>query len=194
MALLVEHRPALLRFLAARTGSFEEAEDVWQELWLRLAATETGPIGQPRAYLFRAADNLVIDRQRARLRAAARDGAWDNERADGEATVEMRHDPATPADETLIRQQEIGLLRRAIAALPAGAQRALRLHRLEGKSHAEVALAMGISRSGVEKHMAVAMKHLRSALADCGLPPAATSEDGEQPGRGASPAEDEHGR
>ena len=45
-----------------------------------------------------------------------------------------------------------------------GAGRAFRLHKLDGLSHAEVAAQLWISRSGVEKHIAVAMAHLRRAL------------------------------
>ncbi|WP_293841182.1 sigma factor-like helix-turn-helix DNA-binding protein [Sphingopyxis sp.] len=45
----------------------------------------------------------------------------------------------------------------------------MRLHRFDGHGQAEVAAIMGISRSGVEKHLALAMKHLRDALADCGF-------------------------
>jgi predicted ArsR family transcriptional regulator len=58
-------------------------------------------------------------------------------------------------------RQEAEALAEAILALPPGARRALTLHRLEGLSHADVARAMGISRSGVEKHLALAMRHLR---------------------------------
>jgi len=59
-------------------------------------------------------------------------------------------------------------LQQAIEDLPHGARRALLLFRFEERSQAEIAQIMGISRSGVEKHLAVAMKHLRNALADCG--------------------------
>ena len=54
----------------------------------------------------------------------------------------------------------------AIAALPPAAGRAFRLHKLDGLSHADVARELGISRSGVEKHMATAIAFLRRALRD----------------------------
>jgi DNA-directed RNA polymerase specialized sigma24 family protein len=41
----------------------------------------------------------------------------------------------------------------------------LRLHKFDGLSHGEVAARLGISKSAVEKHMAVAMAHLRRLLA-----------------------------
>src|SRR3546814_14305713 len=61
-----------------------------------------------------------------------------------------------------------------------GAQRAVTLYRFENRSQGEIAAIMGISRSGVEKHMALAMKHLRNALSDCGFFSLAASEGMEQ--------------
>ena len=63
----VAHRPALVRFLRAR-GAGEEAEDLVQDLWLKLCAGPTGPVDDALAYLYRMADNLMIDRYRARAR------------------------------------------------------------------------------------------------------------------------------
>ena len=146
-----------------------EAEDVLQELWLKLDGLATGPIGNGKAYLFRMASNLVLDRRRGRMRAMQRDRGWIAEEAGGEPEApEDRADPAQPADEAIARQQEAEVLHRAIAALPPGARRALQLYRFEERGQAEIAEIMGISRSGVEKHLALAMKMLRNALSDCG--------------------------
>jgi len=173
--LLAGHRAELLRFLAARCGDAEEAQDLLQDLWIKASAQAEGPIANGRAYLFRMANNLVLDRRRAQQRAMRRDHQWLDEAGGGTAPVEDRPDPALPADAEMERREEAEMLHRAIASLPPGAQRALRLHRIEGRPQGEVAEIMGISRSGVEKHLAVAMKHLRNALADCGYPPGAAS-------------------
>lgn len=185
-ALFTRHRAELLRFLTARCGTPEEAEDFLQDLWLKVATQATGPIANGRAYLFRMANNLVLDQIRSRHRAMRRDRAWLEETGGGAVEPEHRPDPAEPADEALARQQEAALLEQAISALPAGAQRALRLYRLDGHTQAEVAQIMGISRSGVEKHLAVAMKHLRNALADCGWIGSAASNE-QQELRGGEP-------
>ncbi len=174
-ALIGVHRRELLAFLAARCGDPTEAEDVLQELWLKLADAPTGPIGNGRAYLFRAANNLVLDRLRSRKRAMQRDRSWLGEGLVGAPLAEDRSDPAPRADEALLWEEEAQMLRKAIAGLPPGARRALELHRLEGHGQAEVARIMGISLSGVEKHLATAMRHLRQALAGCGYFTAATS-------------------
>jgi RNA polymerase sigma-70 factor (ECF subfamily) len=166
-ALVGIYRADLRAFLIARCGDPTEAEDVLQELWLKTSGLAARPIANGRAYLFRVANNLVLDRLRARHRAMHRDLNWLKDTSGG-LVAEDRRDPTLAADEALLRDEEARILREAIAELPPGARRALELHRFENHDQAEVAHIMGISRSGVEKHLATAMKHLRRALADCG--------------------------
>lgn len=176
-AIYAASRPELLRFLAARCGDRAEAEDLLQELWLKLDRIAVGPVSNGRAYLFRMANNLVLDRRRAQHRAMARDRAWVGEGA----AIGERPDPAPLADEAMSASQEADVLSRAIANLPPGARRALQLYRFEGLGQGEVAATMGISRSGVEKHLALAMRQLRTALADCGYFGAAASQPQGEP-------------
>ncbi|TPG42867.1 RNA polymerase sigma factor [Sphingomonas koreensis] len=160
------HRGELLRFLAARTGDMAEAEDILQELWIRAGAQPPGSVEHWRAYLFRTANNLIIDRLRARRRRAARERDWsENVHGPISGTDEVA-DPVDTADRVIEARDEARRLALAIAALPEGARRVFELHKIDELSHAEVAVKLGISRSGVEKHMAVAMKHLRAALLD----------------------------
>ncbi|MDB5672642.1 MAG: polymerase subunit sigma-70 [Alphaproteobacteria bacterium] len=162
--LYLRHRAELARFLAARTGSREEAEDIVQELWLKLNGADSGPVANGRAYLYRMAQNLVLDRIRERSRRGARERLWQDEEIGYQAgeAMDARSNPEAEAAE----REEVALVASAIAALPEGARRAFRLHKIDGLSHSEVAERLGISRSGVEKHIAVAMKHLRQRLAD----------------------------
>ena len=161
-AALAEHRPRLLRFLTSRTGDAAEAEDVVQEIWLHIARSETGPIANPLAYLHRVGMNIVLDRVRARRRRERREQGWSDaviDMAGGEA-VDESPSPYAVAE----GQQRIRALATAIDQLPPGAARVFRRHKLDGLSHAEVADELGISRSAVEKHIAVALRHLRVAL------------------------------
>ena len=185
-ALLEAERGALLRFLAARCSDPAEAEDLLQELWLKATMAQTGPIANGRAYLFRMANNLVLDRVRASRRTMQRERAWLDHDAPAPAGIEMRPDPSPGAEAELIEAEEAAQVRRAIEALPEGARRALLLYRFEGHGQGEIARIMGISRSGVEKHLAVAMKHLRSSLESCGYFGAATSQE-QETARGAAP-------
>lgn len=180
-----QHRAELARFLNARCGDSGDAEDLLQELWIKASGQPAGPIANPRAYLFRMANNLVLDRLRGQRRAMARDREWIDTDGPAPGEVEDRVDPSMPADEALARKQEAALVRKAIAALPPGAQRALQLCRIEGRKLEEAAGILGISRSGVEKNLALAMKRLRSELIDCGLVGTAASNTHEAPNRGA---------
>jgi RNA polymerase sigma-70 factor (ECF subfamily) len=172
------HRSELLRFLRARTRDAAEAEDVVQELWIRLHELRPGPISNARAYLFQMANNLVLDRVRERRRRSVRDQNWTEQSyvlAPGAEGEMQAVDPGHTPEAQLVEAEEQRALVAAIAELPDGARRAFCLHKIDGLSHAEVAARLGISRSGVEKHIAVAMKNLRRLLADCGPGGAAAS-------------------
>jgi RNA polymerase sigma-70 factor (ECF subfamily) len=61
-----EHAPALFRFLIRLTGNESETKDALQEIFLRLAKSPRLLQGvvSPRAYLFRLAHHLIVDRYR----------------------------------------------------------------------------------------------------------------------------------
>jgi RNA polymerase sigma-70 factor (ECF subfamily) len=160
------HRAALLRTLVARTGDAGEAEDILQEMWIRLRHASTFPIANGRAYLFRMAQNLLLDRLREKQRRMRRERIWLDNLAGDAGGGSERADGGPNAEEMMLDREEAARLASALATLPDGARRAFELHKIEGLSHAEVAMRLGISRSGVEKHMAVAMKYLRRALLD----------------------------
>jgi RNA polymerase sigma-70 factor (ECF subfamily) len=61
-------------------------------------------------------------------------------------------------------RQRLRQLVEAAADLPPQMQRAFRLHKLEGLSHAETARLMGISVKSVEKHISAALKSLTARL------------------------------
>jgi len=165
-ALYGVHRAELLRFLIARTGDRAEAEDLVQDLWLKASRGSSGPMANGRAYLFRMAQNLIVDRARERQRRMRRERLWFDGDAPLAGSSEERIDPSRDAESAMIDREERARLSQAIEMVPDGARRVFELHKLKGLSHAEVAARLGISHSGVEKHMAVAMKYLRRALAD----------------------------
>ncbi|MBU6206887.1 MAG: hypothetical protein KGQ42_04305, partial [Alphaproteobacteria bacterium] len=63
IAICLEMRPGLMRFLEARGAASHEAEDLVQEIMLKLSAQPTGPIADPKAYLYKMAHNIFIDRR-----------------------------------------------------------------------------------------------------------------------------------
>ena len=161
-----EIRHELLRFALARTGDDAEAEDIVQEIWLKIETRQVSRAHNPRSYLFQMANNIIIDQQREFTRRQTRDRLWRNMKTGYAAPGSEVCDTSFDVEASLIEGQEARQLHKAIASLPKGAQTVLYLHKIEGLSHTEVASRLNISRSGVEKHMAVAMRHLRKALID----------------------------
>jgi RNA polymerase sigma-70 factor (ECF subfamily) len=164
LAAYLERRANLVRFLAARAGSLAAAEDLAQELYLKIAGRDrTAEVGAPAALLYRMALNLMLDRARGEARSAARDTAWRQVARSEVGGVDVADEP--PADEAAASAQRLRQLVAAVADLPPQAGRAFRLHKLQGLSHAETARAMGLSVKAVEKHVSAALKALTAKLA-----------------------------
>jgi RNA polymerase sigma-70 factor (ECF subfamily) len=164
LAEYLQRRDNLVRFLAARAGSMAAAEDLAQELYLRLAARDrSADVSNAGALLYRMAINLMLDRTRGEARSAARDGAWRQLARTDMGGVDISDDP--PADEAAASAQRLRQLVAAVGDLAPQMGRAFRLHKLEGLSHAETARAMGLSVKAVEKHVSAALKALTAKLA-----------------------------
>ena len=157
-------RPNLVLFFAARTGSYEAAEDLAQDLYLKLAALDPGLEAlAPVALLYRMATNLMLDTARGARRRAARDTTWRSESREHRAGVEIAGEP--DAEQVTASRQRLSQLVAAVAELPPQRQRAFRLHKLEGLSQAETAQAMGVSVKAIEQHIAAALRTLAARLA-----------------------------
>ncbi|WP_293908147.1 RNA polymerase sigma factor [Phenylobacterium sp.] len=163
LEIYLERRPNLVRFFAARCGSLTLAEDLAQELYVKLATRDPAVTAEnPVALIYRVATNVMLDRARGEARAGARDAAW---RRTAHASVgEEDVAEEAPADEAVSSRQRLRQLVEAAADLPPQMQRAFRLHKLEGRSHAETAQVMGISVKSVEKHISAALKTLTARL------------------------------
>jgi RNA polymerase sigma factor (sigma-70 family) len=163
MAVYLDKRANLVRFFAARLGSLEAAEDLTQDLYLKLSSMEPiEDIQNPMALLYRMAANLMLDRLRRERRGAVREDAWLKIERTTLGGEDVADHPA--ADDALAGRQRLAQLIAGLETLPPRMRQAFRLHKLEGLSHAETARAMGISISAVEKHVSGALKGLLEKL------------------------------
>ena len=159
IAAYLEKRPELVRFFTARLRSAASAEDLVQDIYLRLDRLEADvEVQSEGAYLYRLGMNLMLDRIRGERRTADRDSQWQDLRRVVDQGEDAADEPS-PEDAYAGRQRLEQVLA-AVAVLPPKCAQAFRLHKLQGLSHPEVAQAMGISRSAVEKHVSAALKHL----------------------------------
>ena len=157
--LLVDaHAPAIHRVAWRMTGDPHEAEDIAQEVMLRLwdhaPRWQDGRISLA-AWLRRVAMNLAIDRQRRHRRIS------------GEPVPE-RPDEAPLADIAIEAGEQAARARALIAALPDNQRAAIVLTYYEELSNADAAAAMDMKVKAFESLLFRARAALRQAFAATG--------------------------
>lgn len=153
-AIYLAHRPELLRFLRAR-GAGDAAEDLLQDLWLNTSAAVSGPIHDPLSYLYRAANNLMIDRVRAETSAAQRGRDWTDVTS---GLTEASEAPS--AERTLLARERLVEAQRTLASLGDRTEQIFRRFRIDGVPQKRIAAEEGISINTVEKHLQRAYRAL----------------------------------
>lgn len=168
-------RSYLRRFLKAPSDVADGIQETYARL-LSLPDHELIAIRSPHAFLFTAARNLALEWGR-RERLNFREFLPEN----GASCV---LDESPSAYEQLGVRQELELLGRAIARLPARCREVLILRKLYGLPQKEIAARLGITENTVEKHAANGVR-LCAAFLGAPLHGQAGAAAGE-PGRGRS--------
>lgn len=158
-----EQREAMRRFFQARLGPAADVEDLLQDLYLKVVAVDAdAEVREPRAYLYRLASNLMMDRWRSGRRAAARDAAWRDVTHVSGPTEDVDDGPS--AEAVVAGRQQMAALLAAVDRLPDRTRAIFRLHKFYQLSYAEVATKLEVSRSTVEKHMMDALRVLAAKV------------------------------
>lgn len=145
----MDSRPALLRYLGLRGATPEEAEDILQEVYLKLLADRIGPVAEPRAYLYRMTNNHFLGSRRTAGRRARREEDWAEVHGGGDGEVDER--PSVEAE--LIAREQLAILQHVLDGLPERTRIIFRRFRIDGEPQRQIAADMGISLSAVEKHL-----------------------------------------
>ena len=152
-----------MRFFTVRLGSAAAAEDLVQDIYLKLQGLDaSASVQNEAAFLYRLGSNLMLDRLRQQRRAATRDGDWRDIQTTLVEGQEVADEPA--ADEVVASRQRLAVVIGVLQTLPPAQRNAFRMYKLEGSSQAEVAAALGCSVSSVEKYVRAAMKQLVEKL------------------------------
>jgi RNA polymerase sigma-70 factor (ECF subfamily) len=163
----LNERPMLLRLLRARLGSIDDAEEILQDMWLKLDYATSGPIAEPGAYLFRIANNLALDRRRAALARLRRESDWND--------IHVTDSHAPSAEWTVIHSQRLAQVDAVLNRLPERTARIFRDYRYEGLARKRIGDTLGISVSAVKKHLQRAYRAIH------GIDPAETAADHDDP-------------
>ena len=134
-----------------RGRSAQDADDLVQEAWVRLACYERDqPVEQPEAFLMRTALNLSIDVHRARVNHG------------DEVLVEevVLLDVAPGTEAVVLARERMVRLSVGLGRLGEKTRNIFLAHRVDGLTYQEIAKRHGLSTSTVEKHIARATLQL----------------------------------
>lgn len=146
-AVFMDSRPELLR-RAKAMGAADDAEDVLQDVWLKISAAR-GPIANPRGYLIRTLYSVILDRHRVTRRAARRDGHW----LELEAAAGRDQGPAAEAESMLMARQTLAAVETRLIQMGEPTGTIFRRHKLQGQTLKVIAAELGMGLSTVEKHV-----------------------------------------
>lgn len=145
-----DNRAQLLRFLTARTRDRSLAEDLLQDVWIKIDTHKTpGPIDNPLGYLFKICENVVRDAKRSEVRKLARETLWSETVSD--FAVE-RSDHLTP-ERIAIERDQLKQALMELEKLPDRTRQIFIDFRLNEITQKEIAADLEISVSAVEKHL-----------------------------------------
>jgi RNA polymerase sigma factor (sigma-70 family) len=155
-ALSHKHRASLQRYFERRVRNRAEAEDLIQEVFLRLARrADFQSIDFIDGYLFEVAASVFQDRLRHRQSRAMN---LHDEYREGHSPEEFS------PERVLIAKESIGQVVQALQELPERVRMAFVLHRFEGLRHPEIAKRLGVSVSAVEKYVIRALCLIRKRV------------------------------
>lgn len=160
-SLIDELGTPLVRYLTKKLKNNEDANDLAQEAFLRMHRfQQSSQLDNARAFLFRTANNLVIDQiRRDKVHDKYLNSEMPPESSDG---GEDKFAPS--AERTVSAEQELDKIYQIVDKMPTKVSRAFLLHRGKDMSYSEIAAEMGVSNSMVEKYISEALKLLRKEM------------------------------
>lgn len=149
------HRGALYRFVLRGVKSRATAEELYQEIWIRVieARARYKPQARFTTWLYTIAHHRMVDHWRSRgLSLVSLD--------EGELVTDEKDDPALRAE----ARESLMIFAKALEALPPAQREAFLLHEEAGLTVAEIAEATGSDAEAAKSRLRYAMSKLKAAL------------------------------
>jgi RNA polymerase sigma-70 factor (ECF subfamily) len=156
----------VLAYVSRRVRSREDAEDIAQEVMLRIHrhSADLEHADRMAAWAYRIAANAIADHYRRPARRELPSG----QAADVPAPEQERAEPGSiEPDPHELREVLAACLAPLIERLPPMYREALELTEFEGRSQVEAATQLGLSVSGMKARVQRARHQLRELLLDC---------------------------
>jgi RNA polymerase sigma-70 factor (ECF subfamily) len=156
------HKGGLFRFILRSVKARGEAEELFQEIWIRVveARSRYQPQAKFATWLYTIAHHRLVDHWRARGLAVV---SLDDEDC---PLPEPAAGPSWDPQATAEARETLGRLSDAIAALPLAQREAFLLHQEGGLTAAEIAAATGSNEEAAKSRLRYAMNKLREAIGD----------------------------
>ncbi|MEF3076815.1 RNA polymerase sigma factor [Methylobacter sp. Wu1] len=156
-ALYRQHQDELIYHVFGILHCRDIAADIVQESYIKLSReAERQKIEHPRSLLFRIAHNLALDY----LKHVKVTESY--AQSEDPALIPATESPS--AEQLASEAQRLHLLRQAIDELPPRCRQAFILHNIHGMPYRDIAQALNISESGVEKHIMKGLLHCRKQM------------------------------
>ena len=148
--LYVSHHGWLQRWLQRKLGCFQRAEDLAQDVFLRLLRRneKVAKIREPRAFLSSIARGLLVDHWRRK----ELEQTWLN------VLAQFPPSPADSPEDHLQRMEELVAIDGMLRGIKKRARKAFLLARLEGLTCRQTAARLGVSPATVERDLAKALR------------------------------------
>ena len=152
------HRGALYRFVLRSIRERAVAEELYQEIWMRVieARRRYQPQAKFTAWLYTVAHNRLVDHWRKKgLQVVALD-----------SEEEFSASPGYEPHKVLEAKQSLARFARALEALPPAQREAFLLHEEAGMDVAEIASATGANQEAAKSRLRYALSKLKEAVGD----------------------------
>lgn len=153
------HLSELTRYIVRTFGAGPpDPEDVVQEAFAQFAALENPQaVGNPRAFLYRSAHNLVVDHHR-RYVVRNRFARWQAPAADAESSDDR------DAERVLSARERLSIVEQAIRAMEPRRRTVFVLNRIHELSCAEISRRLRIPETTVKRLIATAIVECEGSL------------------------------
>jgi RNA polymerase sigma-70 factor (ECF subfamily) len=172
MERLVErHGSSVYAFVRRFLGNDPIADDVYQEVWLKVIRYADRFEGRSRftTWLFQITRNVCMDHRRSTMRrkqgvSLERDGSLATDGGEGVPLRDQIADRSASTEERVAASEERAHVERAIAMLPEEQREVLLLREKTELTFEEIAEVSGLSPNTVKSRMRYALVNLRKAL------------------------------
>ncbi len=159
-----EYGKRLFGFIRNRVNTNEDAEDILQDVWYQLTLLDNGPIEQLGSWLYRVAQNKIIDRYRKQKPESLEDFTFEDEEGSISFKEILLSDDNEDLEKGYLKKLFWEELMTALSELPETQRNVFVMNELEDKTFQEIADESGENIKTLISRKRYAVIYLRERL------------------------------